>query len=317
MRILKNILFIILVCVLLSLVPVFASENGMNVSITAPSEAEVGDTFTVDFNNDSMTLSSFTCGVQFNREYLEVVSVDVVGIIREWDSSVWNALVSSSAEDALKTGYVGFAFVDSRECGYTEGIFASITFKVLSVGSTELSLYEDSAGEDGVISSDTVAITLEEYTPGSDIVGSVTSYDERYNVTVELMSTGEVISSTFTEEGMFEFKNLSDGTYDIVFTKDSHLKYTLKNIVIKGDDIDLTTCYHVVMIGGDINFDGCVDLKDVIALTSSDTYGKSYEEAVTKTADINGDRRFDLKDLIIITSESNYGKSEVIVEFLE
>ena len=66
---------------------------------------------------------------------------------------------------------------------------------------------------------------------------------------------------------------------------------------------------------GDVNGDGCVDLKDVTALTSSNTYGKTFSDAETKSADINGDRCFDLKDLTIITSDKHYGKAPARVEY--
>jgi hypothetical protein len=58
-----------------------------------------------------------------------------------------------------------------------------------------------------------------------------------------------------------------------------------------------------------------VDLKDITALTSSNTYGLSYEDAATKSADVNGDKCFDLKDLSIIASDTNYGKAPIVVEY--
>ena len=64
-----------------------------------------------------------------------------------------------------------------------------------------------------------------------------------------------------------------------------------------------------------LNGDGCIDLQDVVLLTSSETYSKSYADAKTKAADVNGDGLYDLQDLIIITSEKSYGKRGIEVVF--
>lgn len=60
---------------------------------------------------------------------------------------------------------------------------------------------------------------------------------------------------------------------------------------------------------GDVNFDGCVDLRDIIVLTSDAVFGRSYETAQNKSADVNGDLCFDLQDLIVITSDEHFGKN--------
>ena len=60
---------------------------------------------------------------------------------------------------------------------------------------------------------------------------------------------------------------------------------------------------------GDVNFDGCVDLRDIIVLTSNTVFGRSYETVQNKSADVNGDLCFDLQDLIVITSDEHFGKT--------
>ena len=72
---------------------------------------------------------------------------------------------------------------------------------------------------------------------------------------------------------------------------------------------------NLSLISGDANSDGCVDIKDVIMLTSDAVYGQEYGSVDAKDADINGDRCFDIKDLMIITSDSNYGKGEITVAY--
>ena len=51
----------------------------------------------------------------------------------------------------------------------------------------------------------------------------------------------------------------------------------------------------MVLVSGDINGDGCVDLKDVVEFTSSLVYGKTYAETDKKYADLNGDECFDTR----------------------
>ena len=158
--------------------------------------------------------------------------------------------------------------------------------------------------------------------------GRVTAYNPKTPTKLDLLDNGEVkytIEIAATEDAgavdaYFEFADIEAGTYDLVVTKLAHLPYTVCGITVGDAEVDL--CSHtnaeisaINLISGDVNGDGCIDLKDVTLLTSSNTYGKTYDEADTKSADVNGDGRFDLKDLTIITSEKNYGKSDKTVSY--
>jgi hypothetical protein len=139
--------------------------------------------------------------------------------------------------------------------------------------------------------------------------------------TVKLMQNGTVVSQTEITGNTYSFTGVSVGTYDLVIERENHLPYTITGIPVGIEDVDLRThlnaaISHAVLPAGDINGDNCIDLQDLILLTSADTFNKSYASAAVKAADVNGDQLIDLKDLIIITSEQNFNKPPVIVSFL-
>ncbi|MBP3369097.1 MAG: leucine-rich repeat protein [Clostridia bacterium] len=153
------------------------------------------------------------------------------------------------------------------------------------------------------------------------VYGKITTYNPSIITTVTLTHNGETVYTYTTEalEGTgkltqdFSIDEVEAGVYELVVTKAGHLSYTVTGIVV--EDVDVLVDGPLVLITGDVNGDGRVDLKDITALTSSNTYGRSYSDAATKEADVNGDGCFDLKDLSIIASESNYGKAPIVVEY--
>jgi len=159
------------------------------------------------------------------------------------------------------------------------------------------------------------------------LLGEVTSYNSINETKISLSIDGEDVYTVYvpssTETGtatsVFSFEGIAPGVYDLVITKNHNLSYTIKDVSVD-DDIDLREhdnplISSITLISGDVNGDGCVDLKDVTQLTSSNTYGMAFDEAETKSADINGDGCFDLKDLVIITSDNNYGKAPPVVAY--
>ncbi len=129
------------------------------------------------------------------------------------------------------------------------------------------------------------------------------------------MSTYTIGATDGTGETLGEFiiEDVKVGTYDLVVTKTAHLSYTIKDIKVESSSVELAG--EIALIAGDVNSDGCVDLSDVVYLTSSTTYGRAWDEALNKSADVDGNRCFDLSDLTVITSESAYNKSAVVVEY--
>ena len=163
---------------------------------------------------------------------------------------------------------------------------------------------------------------------GVAVSGKVTSYNPNNPTTVELRQGGAMKYSTTIakatgsgqKEQNFSFNTVAKGTYDLVVTKDAHLTYTVKNVVVGDGPLDLTTmtgkAYSTItLIPGDLNNDGSVNTQDYQILTSPSNYGKSASLAAVKVADINGDGSINTQDYQILTSPSHYGKSAVSVNF--
>lgn len=139
---------------------------------------------------------------------------------------------------------------------------------------------------------------------------------------VKLMQNGTLIARTEITGNMYSFSGVFTGIYDLIIERENHLPYTIVGVPVETADVDLTkhpvnAIANAVLVAGDINSDGCIDLQDVALLTSSNTYSRPYDEAANKSADVNGDHHFDLQDLAIITSEKNYGKEAITVSFGE
>ncbi len=145
--------------------PTYLTAGDSNMMATVPVKAKVGDTITVILSNESMTVSSFTCGIQYDQENLSIVSIkgtdvnnpEKISIKQTTNNSEWKTLVYSSLEEANASGRIGFAFVNSTDVSCKEGVFAEITFKAIAPGTASFVLYEDSYGIDGY-KSDTVDI---------------------------------------------------------------------------------------------------------------------------------------------------------------
>ena len=161
--------------------------------------------------------------------------------------------------------------------------------------------------------------------------GAVKSYNPNNATTIQLMQGGkEKYSTTIaaaTSSGQvtqpFSFKSVPKGTYDLVVTKDAHLKYTVKNVKVGGTDLDLTKLtgkpyQTITLLCGDINGDGWINSTDLGVVLQGQNYGKQTTVAgVNEKADLNGDGWVNSTDLGIVLQGQHYGKSTVTVDFAE
>ena len=163
------------------------------------------------------------------------------------------------------------------------------------------------------------------------VFGRLTTQNPGVKTTVRLMAGDTVYCTGIIEaEGsagavtqyfhLYGAPTQPDVLYDVVIEKAGHLPYTITGISLVDGEIDLTaqldeSLSNITVPAGDVNGDGCIDLRDLVMLTSDQNFGLSYEEATDKSADVNGDRLFDLRDLVIITSEAGYGRAPICVQF--
>lgn len=166
------------------------------------------------------------------------------------------------------------------------------------------------AGSDGVVTFDNVLLRTDGteasvYLGGSDFDsalllgyvnkgGSVSEYtvsgtissDSSKDASVKLTSVVDSASvyTITTADGVYTITVPAD-TYKFEVTKPAHLSYT-KNELVVADN----TTVDVVLKGGDVDGNGCIDFDDLSSLLLK--YGMSEEEA-----DINGDGVINFDDL--------------------
>ena len=166
---------------------------------------------------------------------------------------------------------------------------------------------------------------------GVTVSGKLTSYNPNNPTTVELRQGGKVkytatIAKT-TGSGQvpqdFSFNAVAAGTYDLVVTKDGHLTYTVKGVVVGDGPHDLTKHSNaaismITLLCGDIVKNGYIDFADYQELLSPANYGKkTTDTGVNALADLNGNGYIDFADYQILLSSQHYGKSAVSVNFGE
>ena len=161
---------------------------------------------------------------------------------------------------------------------------------------------------------------------GVSVKGKVVSCNGNNDFTVTLYKAGSdtVVGTPLTVSGNravgsteqeFTIPNVAAGNYDLVVTKDAHLKYTVKNVVVETTDIDLTAMTEkpfstITLPAGDVNGDGTINSKDLNEIWGPANYLKKTTAAgVNPLADLNGDGTINSKDLNIVWLAENYLKS--------
>jgi len=175
--------------------------------------------------------------------------------------------------------------------------------------------------------SSSAAVTSADHTvtavaDGVKVSGQVRSYNPGKSVTVQLkqgdteMYTATVTTPTAASgqaEQSFSISTVAPGTYDLVVTKDAHLKYTVKNVKVEGTDLDLTSLTDepfstITMLAGDINGDGSINADDLNIVWNAANFNKSVGDAKEKLTDINGDGSVNADDLNIVWNAANFNK---------
>ena len=174
----------------------------------------------------------------------------------------------------------------------------------------------------------TINIDLPVKSKGVSVSGMVKSYNPNNAVTIQLMQGGEEKYSTTiaadTGSGQvtqnFSFPTVAAGTYDLVVTKPGHLTYTVKNVVVENDPLDLTKHSNaaistITLLCGDIDGNGFINSTDLGIILKGQNYGKSTATAGDKAADLDGNGFINSTDLGIVLQGQHYGKSAVSVGF--
>ena len=166
---------------------------------------------------------------------------------------------------------------------------------------------------------------------GVSVSGKVASYNGNHDFTVTLYKAGSetVVGTPLTVSGSgtvgstkqeFTIPNVAPGTYDLVVTKDGHLTYTVKGVVVEGTAINLTKHSNaaistITLLCGDIDGNGFINSTDLGIILKGQNYGKSTATAGDKAADLDGNGFINSTDLGIVLQGQHYGKSAVSVNF--
>ena len=168
-------------------------------------------------------------------------------------------------------------------------------------------------------------------TAGVTVSGTIKSYNPGNTTTIQLMQDGaEKYKTTIgadtgsgQKEQNFSFDAVAPGTYDLVVTKPGHLTYTIKNLVVGDNPLDLTKHSNaaisaITLLCGDINGDSWINSTDLGVVLQGQNYGKQTTVAgVNGKANLNGDGWVNSTDLGIVLQGQHYGKSAVSVNFGE
>lgn len=171
-----------------------------------------------------------------------------------------------------------------------------------------------------------LALTPDSSSDMGEIQLKVTSYDTSASTVVGLYQNSSLKKSTMklgTQTGqltsnVFQVKNVTPGVYDLVVSKSGCLDYTIKNVVVTADGVDLTShsnpaIKNITLLCGDINDDGWINSTDLGIILQGQNYGKQTSVSGTNSlTDLNGDGWINSTDLGIVLQGQHYGKSAVV-----
>ena len=161
------------------------------------------------------------------------------------------------------------------------------------------------------------------------VAGRILSYNPGEQTTVTLMRGGveayktkiEAINGIGQVNQAFAFDGVEPGTYDLVVTKQAHLTYTLTDVIVGSDDVDLTqnsdqSISMIILPCGDINGDGFINSSDLSILILPSNYNKKSTDAgVNSHADLTGAGWVDSSSLSVIILPANYNKTRVVCPY--
>ena len=272
---------------------------GLTVKVVGPTSVAVGDTFTVDVVAENIPDPGIF-GYQF---------------VLNWDSAVFSVASATTNSDfsilaVNNQGENTYEIAASRE-GDVPDLTGPLTLLSLELeantvtdpDSSTLSLTGVKLGRRGGIDVpvdqviDLAVVVLD--VTGDDIVGNVKVEGRAADNQAGHSITGDSLSTTTDANGDFIFASVEFGTY--TFTADSagFLAATCADVA---HDSGLTILADVVLLAGDINGDGEIDVTDAVAIGSA--FGSTTPGEV---ADLNVDGIVDILDLILMSV--NYGQT--------
>ena len=139
----------------------YGAVEDSNLSLTASASAVTEeDSFTVTVNMRSAMVSSFTGHLEFNNDMLKCVGITTGAA---YDALATGALSAqlSTLDEANSAGKLGWGFAYGAEAVYAGGELLTVEFRAIGSGTTNIGLYEISAGTSGFKGGNGAAATVE------------------------------------------------------------------------------------------------------------------------------------------------------------
>jgi hypothetical protein len=282
--------------------PAQEEVTGLTIEVVGPDPAtvQVGDVFTVDVVADSIPAPGIF-GYQF---------------VLSWDGGVFSPINATTNADFSVLGKndlgdSSYAIAASRE-GNVDDLTGPLTLVTLEVQadvatdpeSSSFTLADVKLGRKGgfdvpvetVINLDVVV--LPDGTGGeADIAGNVTvegrAADNQDGHDVSATGDlGAVLSATTEISGDFLIESAPADTYDMTANSPGFLAATCEDVA---HGTELTDLNDVVLLAGDIDDDGAIDITDAVAIGA--VFGSTEPGEI---ADLNVDGEVDVLDLILM-----------------
>jgi hypothetical protein len=154
----------------------------------------------------------------------------------------------------------------------------------------------------------------------NSVIGFVRSYNPQNAITIQLMQGNieryrTVIPAGFGSgivEQRYIFHGVVPGTYTVVMSKDVHARFTIEEIVVVEDAVNLERDQRVnvrpaTLPCGDITGSGSIGIMDLMAMLARDNFMQPTHLAHDPLADLDGDGVIGIMDLAIILNSYNWG----------
>ena len=330
------------------------SSGAVNTSSTQNWDAYYKDS--CDYaESKGVTVVAAACNDNLDTKYVSPARLDTVITVAATNKNDQRAsffsipIGWSNAGDAVDVAAPGVDIPSSwLSSGYSEDSGTSMSAAHISAVVAMLSIYNPSLGPEGIkallrtISRDLGDSGWDKYfgwgivdfslfSGGVTIKGMIRSYNPTNETTIRLLQGNEVISEIVTETKVgsgpvvqsFAFEYVKPGTYTIFISKPAHSPYTLSDIIVKSENIDLTQSTDAAIQTarlpcGDISGDGYINSYDLTILIGLRNYGKHItEENVSKAADLSGSGWINSYSLSILILPGNYNKGPVVIQYAE
>lgn len=238
----------------------------------------------------------------------------IVSFEESWESNVYlyndaysDCVISISSEKALEQG---------TNIGITTRVSPYINKGIVFLkGNTDYLKYFFSDSDNYKVNVQDGNLVLQ--VKDVSVSGQVTSYNPQVETVIQLMQDGaEKYRTTIAAETSgsgqktqtFSIAEVAAGTYDLIVSKTGHLTYTIKDVVVGTEALDLTANANaaisaITLLAGDLNGDGFINAKDRTALYKE--LNKSGTDIDNVLADMNGDNYVNAKDRTILSKNLN------------